>query len=137
MTHKIYGILAVGFSLSLACRELPAAEPATPAKKATIASGIYMGKQVGDCLCVNAEKQIAGKTNTLAAMSINLGKSYDEAESEDMKGALKEAYTALQPAGKNRLKDGDTIYVKVAKAKKCDGLNEPMKKPIAYSYCLE
>lgn len=120
-----------------ACKEKAAPPPPVLPQASTIVSGIYMSAQAGDCLCVNSEKKIAGLTSTLAAMSINLGKGYDESQVDDMKEALREKYKELKLSGKDNIKDGNTIYVKVAKAEKCQALNHTIEKPISYDSCLE
>ncbi len=130
--------------LAIACKEKPAAPAPAPqaapiAAANTIQSGIYMGPGKGSCLCVNAEKGIAGTSGTLSAMSTTLGKELDGA-SDGMKEALKETFSRLKFVSKEQVidADGGAKYTRVPKASDCELLNTSAAAPVGYQdYCIE
>lgn len=141
MVKIIHTVFAVAL-LAMACKEKPAAPapvPAAPAEVNKVQSGIYMGQAKGSCLCVNAEKGVAGTSNTLSAMSTVLGNQLAEA-SEDMKAALKENFARLKYVSKEQIidADGNAKYTRVQKANDCELLNTSAAAPVGYQdYCIE
>lgn len=144
MKNKSVIILAATL-LAVACKEKPAAPAAPTAATAPavdekkVQSGIYMGPGKGSCLCVNAEKGIAGGSGLLSAMSTDLGGRFESA-SDDMKTALRENYARLKFVSKEQIvdSDGGAKYTRVPKASDCELLNTSAAAPVGYQdYCLE
>lgn len=130
------------FAAAIACKQKPVSQPSAPAptvNPTSIQSGIYMGSTSGSCLCVNAEKALAGTSATLVAMGTDLGASVESA-SDDMKAALKEMFASLKFVSKEQIvtNDGGFKYTRVQKANDCESLNNTMAEPVGYQdFCLE
>lgn len=125
-----------------ACGKKPAESTPPTAAVTTpqVISGLYTSAREGDCLCVNAERKAAGSTGLMSAMGgdVNLGKAFDSLEKDDgRKVALIENFTQLKASGKDSIRSGDTLYVRVSTAKDCEILNSRILSPVDYAQaCL-
>ncbi|MBN8221850.1 MAG: hypothetical protein J0L53_13070 [Spirochaetes bacterium] len=125
-----------------ACGKKPAEGAAAPAAVTApqVTSGLYTSAREGDCFCVNAEKKIAGHTQTMAAMGggVNLGTGFESLEKDDgRRAALIESFQLLKAVDKNSIRSGDTLYLRASTAKNCEVLNTRILSAVNYAQaCL-
>lgn len=138
--HLRYILLAA--FVAVACGKKSAEGTQAPAAVTApqVISGLYTSAREGDCLCVNTERKAAGSTGLMSAMGgdVSLGKAFDILDKDDSrKTALLENFKQLKATGKDSIRSGDTLYVRVSKAKNCEILNSRILSEVDYEQaCL-